>query len=102
MVNDLSTVHALKNNKIEDFDFGFFYLYCINVSVATLRPGRGLRLTSYSSFNLHHLWLLFLDASCRSRYVTELTAAKANTPFCEKIWPIRALETVTKGRFCAS
>ena len=32
MVNDFSTVHALKNN----FDFGFIYRYCINVSVATL------------------------------------------------------------------
>ena len=36
---DLRTVHALKN-KIEYSDFGFFDLYCINVSVITLTAQR--------------------------------------------------------------
>ena len=37
---DLRTVYALKNNKIEYFNCGFFNLYCISAFATTLTAQR--------------------------------------------------------------
>ena len=64
----------VKESNIEIFNFVF--LPTIAGELAALRPRKGLRLRSYSSFNFRHLWLHFLDAASHSRYMIELTASK--------------------------
>ena len=64
----------MKESNIEIFNFVVFPVTAGDL--AALRSRRGLRFTSYSSFNSHHLWLHFSDASSHSRYMTELTAGK--------------------------
>ena len=51
----------IKESKIEIFNFVVFKSMNSTkiTELAALRPGRGLRLTSYSSLNFHHLWLQF-------------------------------------------
>ena len=61
----------IKESTIEIFNFVVFKSMngTKSTELAALRPLRGLRLTSYSSFNFRHLWLHFTYCSnMRSSY----------------------------------
>ena len=69
----------IKESTIEIFNFVVFKSMSGTkiTELAALRPLRGFRLTSYSSFNFHHLWLhLTYCLNMRSSYsrYLELTA----------------------------
>ena len=72
----------IKESTIEIFNF----VVCKSMNgakiteLAALRPLRGLRLTSYSSFNFRHLWLHFTYCSnMRSSYSRYILSSLAYT-----------------------